>query len=168
VVGAATPPSRAAGPPWGGPATPLASGSAPERWKAFEKAARRGEKARIELTASDINALLADGKNTRGKASVSVQNNVGHVTVSVPLDKVMFMNGRYVNGQATVQASPDGDPAKGQISNVTIGNQSVPDDFIDRRIFGWSTIRGYIMEWLDDENIASFRIENNRAIAETR
>jgi hypothetical protein len=144
------------------------TGSAQARWTAFQRAAREGEKVRIELTAADINTLIAGDPNTRGKAVVRIDDNVGRVTVSIPLDGIAFMGGRYVNGEATVRASPDGDPAKAQISNLIVGSESVPDDFLDRRIFGWSSVRGYINDWLQRENIASFRIENNRAIGETR
>lgn len=135
-------------------------------WKEFQKAAKRHDHARIELSAADINGLISNGKNTRGKAFVRIQNNVGYVTVSVPLNGVTFMKGRYLNGQATVKASPDGDTAKMEISDVTIGNESVPDDFLDRRVFG-NSIRSYVTQWLDNENITSFKIENDRAIGET-
>lgn len=161
--GAETTPSGAAT-----PTAPTLSGRAQQRWKAFQKAARRGEHARIELTADDINTLISDDHNARGKAFVRINDNVGRVSVSIPLDGIVFMSGRYMNGEATVRASPDGDPAKAQISDVTIGNESVADDFLDRRIFGWSSLRGYIRDWLAQENIGTFRIENNRAIGETR
>lgn len=120
------------------------------------------------MTADDINTLIADDPNARGKGFVRIENNVGRVSVSIPLDEVVFMSGRYLNGEATVRASPDGDPTKAEISEVTIGNQSVSDNFLDRRIFGWSSLRGYIGEWLAEEKIGTFRIENNRAIGETR
>lgn len=154
------------------PATPPVSTRAKadqteERWKEFERAARHNEAKRIELSAGEINALIAKGRNTRGKAFVTIQNNVGHVTVSVPLEGVMLMKGRYLNGEATIKASPDGDPGKLEISNVKIGNESVPDDFLDRRIFGWNSIRGYVRQWLNDQNIVSLRIENDRAVGET-
>ena len=144
------------------------TGSAQERWDAFQRAAHRGEKVRIELSANDINTLLANDAGTRGKAFARIDNNVGRVTVSIPLGGLAFMSGRYLNGQATVRSSPDGDPAKAQISNVMIGDESMPDDFLDRRIFGWSTIRDYVTDWLDEENVGLFRIENNRVIGETR
>ena len=143
------------------------AGFAQQRWDAFEKAAKRGERARIELTAAEINRLLANGRNTRGKAFVRIENNIGYATVSIPLKDVVFMNGRYLNAEATVQASADGNPSKAQISNVRIGNEAVPEDFLDRRIFGWNTVRDYISDWLSDQNIRTFRIENNRVIAET-
>src|SRR3954466_8295130 len=71
-------------------ATPAAV-SAQKRWKSFEKADERHENANIILTAGDINSLLSSGKNTRGKAFVSIDNNVARVKVSIPLDKVYMM-----------------------------------------------------------------------------
>src|SRR3989440_12887506 len=38
------------------------------RWDAFERAARANEAARIELTADDINALIASDQKLRAKA----------------------------------------------------------------------------------------------------
>lgn len=137
-------------------------------WKEFQKAGHRHEKARIELTASDINGLLQESSNTRGKASVSIEGDVGHVHVSIPLDKIYMMQGRYLNGEATVRSSPDGDPAKAQISEIKFGNESVPNDFIDRRVFGWSSVRDYVTKWLNDQDIVVFRIENGRVVGETR
>src|SRR5690242_10735526 len=41
------------------------------RWDAFEKAARAHEPARIELTADDLNALIASDSKLRGDAFVT-------------------------------------------------------------------------------------------------
>ena len=162
------------------PADPVetVAGDVHQRWKAFEKAADKGQKARIELSAPDINALLNASSNTRGKAHVSVQDNVGRVQVSIPLDdlfandgwaqSILGVEGRYLNGEANVEASPDGDPAKARISNVKIGNQAVSDDWLDRQFMGMKSVRMAISDWLADQEIESFYIRNNRAYAETR
>lgn len=138
------------------------------RWDAFEDAADRGERARIELTADDINALIQNDREVRGKVFVAIENNIGRVRVSIPLENVFMMGGRYLNGEATVEASPDGDPFKARISNVVLANQPVPDDVLDRQIFGWSSVRTLITDWLNDEDISTFKIQNNRVIGETR
>ena len=148
------------------------------RWKAFEKAADRGEKARINLSAAEINTLLHNGRNTRGKAQVDIRDNVGYVSVSIPLDdilknapwaqSVLGVQGRFLNGQATVKASPDGDPAKAQISNVKIGDEAVSDDWLDRQFFGMQSVRMLISGWLSEQDIESFYIRQNRVYAETR
>ena len=148
------------------------------RWKAFEKAADRGEKARINLSAAEINTLLHNGRNTRGKAQVDIRDNVGYVSVSIPLDDILKnaswaqsmlgVQGRFLNGQATVKASPDGDPAKAQISNVKIGDEAVSDDWLDRQFFGMQSVRMLISGWLSEQDIESFYIRQNRVYAETR
>lgn len=158
----------------------MAGRSVEQRWRAFEKAADRHEKARIQLTDRDINTLLQNDPKLRGKAQVTIQENVGHVKVSIPMSDILGGNaggwagtllgadGRFFNGQATVRPSRDGDPAKAQISNITIAGQSVPDEFLDRRFFGFTSVRGLITDWLQDQEIERFEIRNNRVIAETR
>lgn len=149
-------------------ATPVDGAEVETRWKAFEGAARRGQKASIALSAAEINALISNDSDLRGKAFVTIQNNVGRVQISIPLKNVVFMHGRYLNGEATVEAAPDGDPWKAQITNITLAQQAVPDSMLDQRLFGWSSMRGMIQRWLDDENISVFKIENGQVIGESR
>ncbi|MDQ6764953.1 MAG: hypothetical protein M3Z22_02475 [Verrucomicrobiota bacterium] len=137
-----------------------------KRWEAFQKTSSAN--AKIVLTAAEINALLNADANTRGKVFVSIENSVGHVRVSFSLGDFFMMNGRYLNGEASVEASPNGDPANVRISNLIFNNQPVPDGVLDRRLFGWSPMRMQINEWLRDEGITSFRIEDNRVIGEKR
>ena len=149
-----------------------------QRWRAFEKAADKHQKAQIDLNAAEINALLNNDSNTRGKAHVAIRNDVGHVQVSIPLDNllknaswaqsILGVEGRFLNGEATVEASPDGDPAKARISNVKIGDQAVSDDWLDRQMFGMKSARMAISDWLADQEIQSFYIRQNRVYAETR
>lgn len=138
------------------------------RWRAFEKAAKHDQQAHIELTADDINSLIASDPKLRGKAFVTIANNSARVKVSVPLDDVFMMKGRYLNGEASVEPAPDGDPRHAQISNVVLANQNVPDTMLDTRLFGWSSIRGYMTDWLDDNNVAYFTIQDGRVVGDTR
>jgi hypothetical protein len=150
------------------------------RWRAFEEAADRHQKARIELTDEDINTLFANDPKLRGKAQVSIQENVGHVRVSIPLTDLLGRNadgwagsllgvqGRYFNGSATVRPSPDGDPTKAQISNISVADQSVPDTFLDQRFFGFPSVRTLMTDWLEDQAIERFQIRGNQVMAETR
>jgi hypothetical protein len=148
--------------------TPQSSGPVDARWRAFEKAAKRNEPARIDLTADDINSLIAANGKLRGKAVVSVANNSGRVKVSIPLDKVYMMKGRFFNGEASVEAAPDGDPRHARISDMVLAGQSVPESMLDTRLFGWSSIRSYMTDWLDDNHIAFFTIENGHVVAATQ
>ncbi|HMJ06034.1 MAG TPA: hypothetical protein VK474_07235 [Chthoniobacterales bacterium] len=142
------------------------SGEISHDWKSFEKAARRNEPARIELTADQINTLIA-GSDSRGKVSVSIEDNIGRVQVSIPLHGVYMMEGRYLNGEATVAASPDGDPAKARISNVVLSGQAVPESVLDRTFFGWPSIHTTVTNWLEERNVHTFRIQDNRVVGAT-
>lgn len=154
------------------------SPDAAQRWKRFERAANKRQKAQIELNAPEINALLSNNPKLRGKAHVSIRNDVGHVRVSIPLDEVLGntgwaqsilgVEGRYFNGEATIEPAADGDPAKARISNIRVAGQPVSDDFLDRRVFGMSSIRMAISDWLADQDLQTFDIRNNRVYAETR
>jgi hypothetical protein len=138
------------------------------RWDTFERAAVRAQKARIELTAAEINALIEGDSQLRGKAFVAIENNIGRVRVSIPLDEFFMLGGRFLNGEATIEPSEDGDPAKAKITNVMLANQSVPDNILDRRVFGWLPIRTLINQWLEEHNIATFSIRDDLVIGETR
>jgi hypothetical protein len=86
--------------------------------------------------------------------------------VSIPLDEFFMLGGRFLNGEATVEPSEDGDPAKAKITNVILANQSVPDNILERRVFGWLPIRTLINQWLEEHNIATFSIRDGRVIGE--
>ena len=137
------------------------------RWREFERAAEQREKARVELTANDINRLIENDPKLRGKAAVSIQDNVARLRVSVPLDEVFMMNGRYLNAEATIEPSADGNPENARFSNIILGNQAVPESVLDQRMFGMNSIRGYMTEWLHDNEVSYFGIRNNRVIGET-
>src|SRR6478736_7943908 len=47
-----------------------------ERWQDFEQKTRAGQPADIELTADDINALIATTEGVRGKVFVSIDGNL--------------------------------------------------------------------------------------------
>ena len=136
------------------------------QWKSFERAKPREGVAQINLSAGEINALLQSHKNTRGKVFVSIANNVGHVQVSIPLKNVPLMKGRFLNGEATVKASPDGDPFKAQMTDIVLSGNAVDNGVIDQRLFAWSSIRGMITEWMQKQGVTSFRIENDRVLGE--
>ena len=63
------------------------------RWNAFEKAARAHEPARIELSADDLNALIASDPKLRGDAFVSIEDNTARFLMGdVELREVICRN----------------------------------------------------------------------------
>ncbi len=87
--------------------------------------------------------------------------------VSLPLENVPLMDGRYLNGELNVESSPDGDPAKVRVSNIVLNGQPVSNAFLDRSLFGYPSLRTVVGNWLTQQRISTFRIENNRAVGES-
>jgi hypothetical protein len=117
---------------------------------------------RIELSASDINQLIAGSNKLRGKAFVSIENNVARVQVSVPLEKAGF-RGRFLNGELLVKPSPDRNPRNIEITEVSVGGVS---DKILNTLLGFRSLRSYADEYATEYDIKSFAIEDNKVIIE--
>jgi hypothetical protein len=117
---------------------------------------------RIELSAADINALIARGRRTRGKAFVSIDNDVAHVQVTIPLDKVGF-RGRYLNGEFAVRAPADHNPRNLQVTQMSM--TGVPDGVLNS-LLGTHSVQSYVDGFVTEHGISSFTIENNKVILE--
>lgn len=117
---------------------------------------------RIELTASDINQLIAGSRKLNGKAYVSIENNVARVQVSVPLEKVGFQ-GRFLNGELQVRPAPDKNPRNIEITEVSMGGVS---DKVLNALLGFRSLRSYADQYATEYDIKSFTIEDNKVIIE--
>jgi hypothetical protein len=117
---------------------------------------------RIELTASDINQLIAGSRKLSGKAYVAIENNVARVQVSVPLEKV-GLRGRFLNGELQVRSSPDRNPRNIEITEVSLGGVS---DKVLNTLLGFRSLRSYADQYATEYDIKSFAIEDNKVIIE--
>jgi hypothetical protein len=117
---------------------------------------------RIELSATDINQLIAGSRKLNGKAFVSIENNVARVQVSVPLEKA-GLRGRYLNGELQVRSSPDRNPRNIEITEVSLGGVS---DKVLNTLLGFRSLRSYADQYATEYEIRSFAIEDNRVIIE--
>src|SRR3954453_16458218 len=75
-----------------------------ERLDTMKKAARAHEQTDVELTAADINALIAANRKSSGTASVGINDTALQAQFSIPLERLdlPFRNGlrlgdRYLN-----------------------------------------------------------------------
>src|ERR1041384_2227116 len=116
----------------------------------------------IELSATDINQLIAGSKKLRGKAFVSIENNVARVQVSVPLEKAGF-KGRFLNGELQVRSAPDRNPRNIDITEVSVGGVS---DKILNTLLGFRSLHSYADEYATEYDIRSFAIEDNKVVIE--
>lgn len=117
---------------------------------------------RIELTASDINNLIASSRKARGKGFVSIDNNVARVQVTYPLEK-LGLRGHYLNAELAVRPSPDRNPHNLQITKVSL--TGVPDAVLNT-LLGSHSAQSYVDAFVSEHGITSFTIENNKVILE--
>ncbi|MFL6583009.1 MAG: hypothetical protein ACJ8KU_00670 [Chthoniobacterales bacterium] len=156
------------------------------RWDAFAQAARSGGESatpgetaapieqaapaatpasRVEFNANDINQLIAANRKARGKAFVRIENNIGYAQVSVPLKKLKFGDRNLViSGE--VHASPDHDPRKLTVHNLTLGGVEFPEAVLNGLVGGRS-LASYIDQYASEYQISGFAIEDNKVILET-
>jgi hypothetical protein len=148
------------------------------RWENFKSASRDRAAAtkavdaaqartrpRIEFSARDINQLISANRNSRGKAFVSIENNVGHVQVSIPLEKVGF-SGRYLNGNFDVTASPDGDPWRIHVTKTSLSGVDVPEKMLNL-LLGARSLRSYMDQYAGEYDVSKVYIIDNKAVLET-
>jgi hypothetical protein len=136
------------------------------RWDSFEKAARAHEYARIELSADDLNALIAHEPKLRGNAYVTISDNTARLQMSFPMPKARWANGRYVNAQCSVQSAPSGKPEEARIASIVVNGRPVGEDFLSWQYGSWSFKR-YIVDWTTDTNLKRFEISDGKVILET-
>lgn len=122
----------------------------------------------IQFSANDINQLISANRKARGKAFVSIANDVGQVEVSIPLDKLGY-GGRFLNANFEVRSSPDGDPGNIQITTKSLTGAQVPGRILNF-LLGFKTVRGYadsyINQYRSEYQISKFKIEGGSVMLE--
>ena len=136
------------------------------RWNAFDKAARAHEPARIELSADEINALIATDPKVRGDAYVSIEDNTARLQISIPVGRNWWMPGRYLNAQCSVQSGSSGKPEDARITSIVVNGRPVGDEFLRWQYGAWSFKR-YVDAWTGETNLKTFEISGGKVILET-
>ena len=136
------------------------------RWDAFEKAARAHEAARIELSADDLNALIASEPKLRGNAYVTIEDNTAHLQLSMPLGKARWLTGRYINAQCSVQSAPSAKPEDARITSIIVNGKPVGEEFLSWQYGSWS-FKGYVSDWTNQTNLKTFEISDGKMILES-
>jgi hypothetical protein len=136
------------------------------RWDAFVKASRAHEPARIELSADDINALIAADPTLRGDAYVTIQDSIGRLHVSLPVGRSLWMRGRYINAQCSVESAASGKPEDARITSIVVNGRPVGEEFLSWQYGAWS-FRRYVTDWTGETNLKTFEISDGKVILET-
>lgn len=138
-----------------------------ERWKTFEQAARAGQPAEIELTAKDLNSLIATNRDLVGKVFVSIEGNRLDFKVSFPLREFIGRAGHYFNADIVIQTDGVQSLEYPQLNRITVNNQPVPGDLLDWK-FRSRRFRDYLSEHAVTYRTASMEIRDGKLILRSR
>ena len=139
-----------------------------ERWNAFEKSARANESARIELSADDVNALLASEPKLRGNAYVTIEDSSAHLQISMPLGKSRLFRNRYVNAHCSVQSAPSGKPEDAHISSIVINGKPVGEEVLNWRYGSLPSFKSYMTDWTGQSDLKTLQISDGKVILESK
>jgi hypothetical protein len=146
-----------------------------ERLDTMKKAGRAHEQTDIELTAADINSLIAANRKSRGTASVGINGGVAQAQFSIPLKRldVPFQNAfglgnRYLNGSVTIVAPPGTNASTVQLSEVNINGHSVPANLLDWGLPGMGrSLRSYVIKYANQYGVTGGEIRDGKVILHT-
>jgi len=146
-----------------------------ERVDTMKKTARAHEQTDVELTAADINALIAANRKSRGTASVGIDGGVAQAQFSVPLKRldVPFQNAfglgdRYLNGSVTIVAPPGTNASTVQLIEVNINGHSVPGNLLDWGLPGVGrSLRSYVIKYASQYGVTGGEIRDGKVILHT-
>jgi hypothetical protein len=138
-----------------------------ERWQDFEQKTRAGQPAEIELSADDINALIAMSDDVRGKVFVSIDGNQLRLVASLPIGGVLGRPGYYFNGDVIIElngAQPLDNP---QFSRITVNGEQVPSNFLNWK-YRSRQLREYLAEQRNAYDVGTIEVREGKVILRSR
>jgi hypothetical protein len=147
-----------------------------ERLDTMKQAARAHEQTGMELTAADINALIAANRKSRGTASVGIDGSVLQAQFAIPLERldVPFRNAfglgdRYLNATVTITAPPGTNASSVQLSEVTLNGHRIPAGLLDWGLPGvGKSLRNYVIKYANQYGVTDGEIRDGKVILRTR
>ena len=138
-----------------------------EKWQDFEHKTRAVQSAEIELTADDINSMIAANRHARGKVFVSIEGNKLHVQTSAPIGEFVGRPGYYFNGDITAESNGPEALENLQSNRVTVNGEHVPSG-----ILNWTyrsrRLRDYVADYLNGQNIGTTEVRDSKEILRSR
>jgi hypothetical protein len=134
-----------------------------ERWQDFEQKARAGQPAEIELTADDINTLIAKNPDVRGKVFVSIEGNQLRLQTSDPLGEFLGRPGYYFNGDITVEFKGAESLENPQLNRIVVNGQQVPSDLLNWK-YRSRRLRDYLADHGNNYHIGAIEVREGKLI----
>ena len=139
--------------------------TAKQKWVDFENT--RDQPAHIELTADDLNNLIANNRHARGKVFVAIEGNRLHIQTSVPLGEYVGRGRYYLNGDIEIQSDGPQTLENPPLSSITINNEPIPRDVLDWK-YRSRPLREYLGEYRTAYGEGTIEIRDGRIIIDRR
>jgi hypothetical protein len=98
-----------------------------DRWAAFKTASEKGEAAEIVLTADEINALINENAEAKGKVFVTLKDDQVTGQLSIPLDGVPLVpQGRFLNATAGLTVELKDGYLDVRLKSIDVNGKTMP------------------------------------------
>ena len=138
-----------------------------ERWQDFEQKTRAGQPAEIELTADDINTLIATNPDVRGKVFVVIDGNQLRLQASVPFGELIGRRGYYFNGDITVEFKGAESLENPQLNRIIVNGEQVPSGLLNWK-YRSRRLRDYVADYRNEFNIGTIEARDGKLILRSR
>lgn len=138
-----------------------------ERWQDFEQKTRAGQPVEIQLSADDINGLIAASQDIRGKVFASIEGNRLHLQTSVPIGGLFGKPGYYFNGDVTIELNGPQSLENPAFSRITVNGEQVPTDFLNWK-YRSRRLREYLLDQWNAYDLGTIEIRDGKVILRAR
>ncbi len=138
-----------------------------ERWQEFEQKTRAGQPAEIELSADDVNALIATTEGLREKLFASIDGDQLRLQTSIPIGQYLGRAGYFFNGEVIIELEGAQPPDGPRFTRLTVNGEQVPTDLLN-----WKYRSRYLRDYLADQrnayDIGTIEIRDSKVILRSR
>jgi hypothetical protein len=138
-----------------------------ERWQDFEQKTRASQPAVIELSADDINMLIATTEALRAKLFVSIDGDQLRLQTSLPIGEFLGRSGYYFNGEVIIGLEGAQSPDSPRFTKLTVNGEQVPTDFLDWK-YRSRHLRDYVTDQRNAYDIGAIEIRDGKVILRSR
>src|SRR5262249_25613990 len=138
-----------------------------ERCEDFEQKTRAGQPAELELTADDVNTLIATNQDVRGKAFVTIEGNRLRCQASVPLGQFITRSIYYFNGEIRLESEGAELLERPELRGLSVNGESVPTDLLNWK-YRSKRLRDYLTEYRNNSGVGAIAVSDGKLILRSR
>jgi hypothetical protein len=138
-----------------------------ERCEDFEQKTRAGQPAELELTADDINTLIATNQDARGKVFVTIEGNRLRCQASVPFGEFISRSSYYFNGEITFESQGAESLEKPYLKGLSVNGEPVPNDLLNWK-YRAKRLRDHLAEYRNGSGVGTIAVSDGKLIVRSR